>query len=358
MYGNYDKSMWHKEEKRAEFCRQWLTDQGAEGVFIDEAQNVIYPYQCGENRPVAIFMAHIDTVFPDMEPMELEERDGKLFSPGVGDDTANVAILLMVARYLATYQPKSKCGIVIAANSCEEGLGNLKGSRALVERYRKRLLQVVSFDCYMDEITNCAVGSIRYRIEIKTEGGHSYSNFGNKNAIEFMAKLIECLYEYKIPEDGSKTTYNVGVIHGGTSVNTIAQQAEMLYEFRSDNYDSMLKIKEYFEKVIEEFRHMGIEVSVEVVGERPCGKKDVNDPAQKKLEEFCRSVVAARSGIIPDLNAASTDCNIPLSMGIPAVTVGLCMGGQAHTRQEWIELKSLEPGFVIAADLILNCCEK
>lgn len=347
----------HKEEKRAEFCKKWLTDQGAEGVFIDEALNVIYPYQYAKDRPVAIFMAHTDTVFPDMEPMGVEEKDGKLFSPGVGDDTANVAVLLMMARYLAIHKPKAKYGIVISANSCEEGLGNLKGSRALVERYKKQLLQVVSFDGYTSEICNCAVGSIRYRIEMKTEGGHSYFDFGNKNAIEYLARMIERLYEYQIPEDGSKTTYNVGAIQGGTSVNTIAQQAEMLYEFRSDNRESIRKVQAYFEKVVKEFQELGIEVSVEIVGERPCGSKGEDNPGQKKLEQFCKKSVETRTGKISGFASASTDCNIPFSLGIPAVTVGVCTGGKAHTRQEWIEIDSLGAGFAIAADMILDCCE-
>ncbi|MGN6715363.1 M20/M25/M40 family metallo-hydrolase [Anaerocolumna jejuensis] len=348
----------HKEEKRAEFCKKWLEEQGAEGVFIDEALNVIYPYECGEERPVVIFMAHMDTVFPDLEPMGIKEEDGKLFSPGVGDDTANVAILLMMGRFLAANRPKSTCGIVICANSCEEGLGNLKGSKALVKRYKERLLQVVSFDGYTNEICNCAVGSMRYRIEIKTKGGHSYFDFGNKNAIVSLAELAEHLYEYQVPEDGSKTTYNVGMIQGGTSVNSIAQQAEMLYEIRSDNRASMQQVQAYFEKMIEEYRQSGIQVAVEVVGERPCGNKGEDNIDQKKLEQLCKKIIDSRSGRETGFTSASTDCNIPFSYGIPAVTIGLCLGGSAHTKQEWIFIDSLRPGFAIAADLILNYCEQ
>ncbi len=348
----------HKEEKRAEFCKKWLEEQGAEGVFIDEAYNVIYPYQVEQERLVALFMAHTDTVFPDLEPMGIEEMDGKLFSPGVGDDTANVAALLVMGRYLAKYRPQMKHGIVLAANSCEEGLGNLKGARALVERYKDRLAQVVSFDGYMDEICNCAVGSVRYRIEIKTEGGHSYFDFGNRNAIEAMARLVTRLYEYQIPQDLSNTTYNVGTIQGGTSVNTIAQQAEMLYEFRSDDRESLHKVQQYFEKVVEEFCGQGVELSVETVGERPCGSKGWRHPDQKELEEFCKARAEKRTGMAVGFIAASTDSNIPFSCGIPAVTVGLCLGGKAHTRQEWISLDSLRPGLALAADMVLKFCEE
>lgn len=342
----------HHEERRAAFIKDWLEKQGAEGVFIDEAKNVIYPYHYEDGQTTALFMAHTDTVFPDMEPMGVREEEDKMFSPGVGDDTANVAILLMMAKYIATHKPETKGNLILAANSCEEGLGNLKGSRALVERYRDSLAQVVSFDGYIDEVCSCAVGSTRYKVEIKTEGGHSYFDFGNKNALAELSEMIHELYRYKVPDDGSKTTYNDGMIKGGTSVNTIAQQAEMLYEFRSDNLDSMELVRKNFENVVEEFRKKGLQVNVEIMGERPCGRKNSDNPAQKELSFKCRDIIAAHHIRVPGFTSASTDCNIPFFLGIPAATIGLCLGGKAHTRQEWIYTESLKTGFAIAADLI------
>ncbi|MDO5425408.1 MAG: M20/M25/M40 family metallo-hydrolase [Eubacteriales bacterium] len=342
----------HYEERRAAFIKEWLENQGAKGVFIDEAKNVIYPYRYEEGKPTALFMAHTDTVFPDMESMGVREEGGKMFSPGVGDDTANVAILLLMAKYAAQYQPETKGNLIFAANSCEEGLGNLKGSKALVKRYQDSLAQVVSFDGYIDEVCNCAVGSTRYRVEVKTEGGHSYFNFGNRNALAELAAMIQELYKYQVPQDGSKTTYNVGVVKGGTSVNTIAQQAEMLYEFRSDNLESMALVRENFERVVADFRNKGLEVNVEIMGERPCGRKDAKNPAQEALSNMCRDIIAKHSGRMPGFTSASTDCNIPFSLGIPAATIGLCLGGQAHTREEWIYTDSLKTGFAIAAELI------
>ena len=147
-----------REERRAAFCRDWLTAHGAEGVFIDEALNVVYPYRAAQAADLALFMAHTDTVFPDTEPMALTERDGKMFCPGVGDDTANVALLLLAAAYVAQEKPETDGGLVFALNSCEEGLGNLKGSRALMARYGDRLRAVVSFDGYTEEICGVAVG--------------------------------------------------------------------------------------------------------------------------------------------------------------------------------------------------------
>lgn len=341
-----------REERRAAFCRDWLTAHGAEGVFIDEALNVVYPYRAAQAADLALFMAHTDTVFPDMEPMALTERDGKMFCPGVGDDTANVALLLLAAAYVAQEKPETDGGLVFALNSCEEGLGNLKGSRTLMARYGDRLRAVVSFDGYTEEICGVAVGSRRYRVTVRTEGGHSFANFGNRNAIERLSAVIRKLYAYPLPQNGSRTTFNVGQITGGTSVNTIAQQAEMLYEFRSDDRDSLLDARRYFESVIGAFRAEGLDVETELLGERPCGRRDNADPRQAALLQRCAEAVRRHAGIEPGVCAMSTDCNIPFSLGIPAAAVGLCRGGGAHTREEWIETESLKAGFRIAAELI------
>ncbi len=342
----------HHEEKRAAFCKAWLEAHGAEGVFIDEALNAVYPYHATGEGPLVLFMAHTDTVFPDLTPMTLTERDGKMLCPGVGDDTANVALLLLMAAYVAQAQPETDCGIVFAFNACEEGLGNLKGSRALAARYGARLREVVSFDGGMEEICGAAVGSLRYRVTVRTVGGHSFSAFGNPNAIERLSAVIQKLYAYPLPQNGSHTTFNVGQITGGTSVNTIAQQAEMLYEFRSDDRESLLDARRYFEDVLEAFRADGLDIEAELLGERPCGSRENGDPRQAALLERCKDAVERHTGLKPEIVAMSTDCNIPFSLGIPAATVGLCRGGGAHTREEWIEIESLQAGLRIAASLI------
>ena len=342
----------HHEEKRAAFIKAWLEEQGAEGVFIDEALNVIYPYNVGETGDVCLFMAHTDTVFPDMEPMPLTEHDGKMFCPGVGDDTANVALLMLMAAYIAKEKPQTDAGLVIAFDSCEEGLGNLKGCRALMARYKDRLSEVISFDGGLEELCCAAVGSLRWKVTVRTEGGHSYGAFGNANAIERLSAVIGRLYAYELPKNGSRTTFNVGRIEGGTSVNTIAQEAWMLYEFRSDDYESLMNAKTFFEETVENFRKSGLDIETELLGERPCGRKDNDDPRQSALVERCAESIKKRAGFEPGFHAGSTDCNMPLSMGIPAVTVGLCTGAGAHTREEWIETDSLKIGFGVAADLI------
>ena len=255
----------HHEEKRAEFCKKWLEDAGARGVYIDEALNVVFPWNCEGKDNIVAFLAHTDTVFPDMtEPMPYS-TDGKYaYSPGVGDDTACLVMMLMVAKYIAQNDLKSDRGILIVANACEEGLGNLKGVKQVMQDFAGRVERFYTFDGQYRALVNRCVGSHRYEVTLQTKGGHSFVSFGNRNAICAAAELICALNKCQIPvEEGSKTTFNVGIIQGGTSVNTIAQHAEMLYEYRSDNKNCLAKMQKMFEQTIETFRSMGIEVEVE-----------------------------------------------------------------------------------------------
>ena len=223
----------HQEDARAAFVRDWLEGTGAKGVYIDEAKNVVFPMACDGKDSIPVFMAHTDTVFPDPTPMEPVMAEGRIHCPGVGDDTANLALMLLIIRRLLEEGRTPPKGALFVANSCEEGLGNLKGCRKIMEDYKGRVACLTSFDGGLESYVDYAVGSKRYRVVVTTEGGHSYGSFGNRNAIQHMASLIETLYTLKVPR-GGKSTYNVGVIQGGTSVNTIAQRCEMLFEYRSD----------------------------------------------------------------------------------------------------------------------------
>ena len=340
----------HHEDARAEFCRDWLRANGAVEAYIDEAKNVVCPVCCDGAERISVLMAHMDTVFPDMEPMQLREEDGRLYCPGAGDDTANLAVMLMCAKYVlqSGLGPKDGRGFLFVCNSCEEGLGNLEGSRKIIEEYGERTAELVSFDGYWGGIVNAAVGSERYEVEVITEGGHSYSRFGNRNAIAVLASMISTLYDMKPPE-GGRTTYNVGMISGGTSVNTIAAQASMLYEYRSDCVESIDKMRRFFEGVVEAYRGMGVEINVRLLGRRPCAE-GVDDAAQQELSRRAEKVICACTGLESvSLHAGSTDCNSSLAVGIPSVSFGVCLGDGAHTRGEWIELESLRLGLKLGA---------
>ena len=343
----------HLEKRRAEFCREWLERNGAQGVYVDDALNVIWPIGVTDDNSLVVFAAHSDVVFPDMEELPLEIRDGKIFCPGIGDDTASVVALMMAAKFLAKqgFQPKDR-GVLLVINSAEEGLGNLKGTRKLFETFGHRVEEFITFDGGNCRCVNRAVGSKRYRIEIDTEGGHSYGAFGNRNAIAYLASLIDTLYTIKVPE-GGKTTYNVGTISGGTSVNTIAQHAEMLYEFRSDCRESLMIMERHLDAAIECYRAKGIQVMVTLVGDRPCSG-EVDEGKMQELMDRASAATARYYDSELTFGSGSTDCNVPLSMGIPAICVGCYQGFGAHTREEYVLIDSLLPGMKFALDLILQ----
>ena len=342
------------EEKRAQYVCEWFHKNGAPQAFIDEALSVVCPIGVTEANPVTVFMAHLDVVFPDTEPLPLKVQDGRMCCPGIGDDTANLAALLLAAKYVLEHrlQPVDGKGFVFVANAGEEGLGNLKGSRKICESYAGRIAEFCSFDGYFDGLVRDAVGSERYRVEVCTEGGHSFGCFGNRNAIAYLSSMIDTLYELKPPVTKTRTTYNVGTIRGGTSVNTIAQQAEMLYEYRSDSAADLDFMRRHFEAVIAAYRAKGITVHTQLLGQRPCSG-DVDPEKLDALSARIGAAIAAYSGVTPAVHAGSTDCNIPLSLGIPAVCVGVVAGAGAHTREEYVCIDSFVKGYRCAFACIL-----
>ena len=341
------------EEKRAVFCRNWLQKQGARGVYLDDALNVIFPVGCTRTNELVVFMAHSDVVFPDTEPLPLKVEEGRIYCPGVGDDTANVVALLMAAKFLAEYGlTPPDYGLLIVINSGEEGLGNLKGCRKIMEVFGDRIREFITLDDQSFKGVNRAVGSGRFRIEVETGGGHSFNDFGKTNAIAVLASMIAELYQAQVPDRG-KTTYNVGTISGGTSVNTIAQHAEMLYEFRSDEQESLPAMQQHLDRIIREYRSKGVSVTVTPVGERPCGVL-IDSERMEALQERAQKAALRRYGHEISFGSGSTDCNIPLSMGIPAICVGCCRFRGAHTREEYVEAESLHRGLHFLFDLILQ----
>lgn len=343
------------EEKRAAFIKAWLEARGAEGVYIDEALNVVYPHECEGKNSLTVLMAHTDTVFPDMEPFTVTYDGNRMCCPGVGDDTTNLAMLLMDIQYVLENKLHSESGVLFVANAGEEGLGNLKGCRQIMKDYEGRVAELTSFDGSYDGVCNYAVGSKRYHVTLQTEGGHSYGAFGNRNAIHLLSSMIDTLYTLKVPA-GGKSTYNVGTIHGGTSVNTIAQSAEMLFEYRSDVKEHLAMMDDFFHKVIASYQAMDIPVTVELVGDRPC-MGDVDPAKQDALNAKVFSFIKELTGKEAGGHSGSTDCNIPFSLGIPAICFGGYKGHGAHTREEYIELDSLETGFQIVTAHVLSYFE-
>lgn len=338
----------HFEHERAAYCKKWLENAGAKGVYIDEALNVIYPLGCDGSNEITVFVAHTDTVFPDKEPMPYHDDGEKIHCPGVGDDTASLVVLLTMAKYFTENNIVPKKGILFVCNSCEEGLGNLKGTRQLFKDFDGRIARFISFDGgTLHSIADRCVGSHRYEVEVLTEGGHSWGKFGNENAIANLAGIIGKIYDIELPQkDNAKTSFNVGEISGGTSVNTIAQNAKMLCEYRSEDADCLAYMEKKFAEIFEAARSEDVRVVVKRVGERPCGI--VPDEKIEDLRRVLVPIIEATAEKAVRFRSSSTDCNIPLSLGVPAICISVDSHQGSHTREEWLEKKSLIPGLEIA----------
>jgi len=187
------------EDERAKFVKNWLEEAGAEGVIIDEAKNVILPMNCDGKTDLTVFAAHTDTVFPAETELKFTKDEKNFYCPGVGDDTACLAMMMMVIKYLLQKKLRPEGGVLFVANACEEGLGNLKGTRRLFEDYKGRIAKFYTFDGRYVYTNDHCVGSHRYMIECTTEGGHSFNAFGNANAIATLSRLIADLYTVQVP---------------------------------------------------------------------------------------------------------------------------------------------------------------
>lgn len=339
------------EKKRATFCLNWLQSIGA-NAYMDNVNNVICPINGENNETLIIIMAHNDIAFPDIQNIQVKQVDNKLFAPGIGDDTANMVNMLMTIQYIIKMRLQPKYQILFVINSGEEGLGNSMGCRQIIEEYHSKIKEFISLDGYLNECTYCAVGSKRYQIDVKTHGGHSYVNFGQENAIAWIAKIITQLNQISLPTE-AKTTFNFGKIEGGSAINVIANHASVTYEFRSSSQQCLNIMEQSFQKIINNINDKHIDIQIKVLGERP-GNGPLSQEKMRKFTSRNLNIIQHfyKKNII--LCENSTDSNIPLSYGICANTIGTIIGGDAHTYHEWIDINSIPIGFQVAMALILQ----
>jgi acetylornithine deacetylase/succinyl-diaminopimelate desuccinylase-like protein len=221
------------------------------------------------------------------------------------------------------------------------------GVKEIFKKYEGRVKQFVTIDSNIGSVVNMSVGSHRYEVIAETEGGHSFSKFGNKNAIAALSEVVCEIYKLQVPKkENTITTYNVGNIEGGTSVNTIAQKASMLCEYRSNDRECLAIMKAEFERIFAAADTEETKLTVNLIGNRPC-KGEVDPEAEAALIDAYRQAVKAVTGEDIVLRMASTDANIPMSLGIPAIDVGSYIGAGAHRREEYIEKAFLVPGLEI-----------
>ncbi len=342
-----------QEDLRAEACLAYMKEYGFDNAYIDEAKNVVCSFGNIDESCVA-FLAHTDVVFPDTTPLPLKEDEEMIYCPGVGDDTACVVAMLVCRKYLKEHNIQPKQGLLFVANSGEEGLGNLKGCRQIFKDFGDRIKRMYAIDNWNHAITNRSVGSHRYRVTAKTVGGHSFSDFGNPNSIVVLAGIVQDIYSITVPtKPDSHTTYNVGTIQGGTSVNTIAQEATMLVEYRSDDVDCLETMEKYYNDIFAKWKAICPNLEVERVGERPC-MKGMDEQALAEMTTYAAQAQERYTGVPARIQPGSTDCNIPHSLGIPSLCFSIYEGDGLHTREEWLRKESLIPGLATTMDIIMK----
>ena len=314
-----------KEEVRAADYLKRMQALGFKDARIDKEGNVIAVRRGSGNGPKLVVSAHLDTVFPEGTDVTVKERDGKLYAPGIGDDTRGLAEVLSLVRTLNATGIKTVGDIWFVGTVGEEGLGDLRGVKALF-RDNKDIDGFISIDGGSPErVTFLAVGSHRHRVTFKGPGGHSFGAFGRPSAIHAMGRAIAKIADVQVPKQ-PKTTFTVGTVDGGTSVNAIAGLAVMELDMRSAENAPLLEVeakimKAIKEAVAEENARWGtnaITVDIKLVGDRPAGVQPPNSP-------IVHAAVMAVSavGMKPVLDQpSSTDSNLPISLGIPAVTIG------------------------------------
>jgi acetylornithine deacetylase/succinyl-diaminopimelate desuccinylase-like protein len=334
-----------KEERRARAYLAMLQQHGLSDVERDEEGNVMGVRRGTGGGPMLAVLAHLDTVFPEGTDVKVRRDGSRLMAPGIGDDTRALALMLSVIRAMSAAKVETRSDILFVGNVGEEGEGDLRGVKYLLRKgkYKDRIKQFLAIDGgEQGAITRGGVGSKRYRVTFKGPGGHSYGAFGLVNPAYAMAAAIARFSDVPVPSS-PKTTFNVGVVAGGTSVNSIPSKVSMDVDIRSESCGELAKVDAAFlsivkgavadENRVRSVREGRIEADPKVIGERPCGETPMDAPILTTT-----AAVVQAFGLKPSYGISSTDSNIPMSMGIPALTIGRGAGGRAHSPDEWTDI--------------------
>ena len=336
------------EGKRAVWMCDVFNARGLQDVQMDATGNVYARIPGGSDRPLVV-SAHLDTVHPLTTDLSLQITPSRISGPGIGDNALGLAGLLAISEMFKDLPNHLPGDIWLAANVCEEGLGDLRGAQALVNRFSdlpKAYLFLEGMG--LGRIFHRGLGVIRYRITLNTPGGHSWANFGTPSAIHEMARLIQQITNLTLPSH-PRTTYNIGVIHGGTSINTIASEASIELDLRSESANNLSNLQKRVLQIVDRFQAGDVTTTAEMIGMRPAGEIGADHPLVLLTARCYEELgVQAQTGI------ASTDANIALSRRFPAVCIGLTEGARAHTAEEYIELAPLTCGLTALRELILR----
>ena len=327
------------ESKRGAFIYERFIQENLKDVEIDEIGNVLGRLPGSGSALPIIVSAHLDTVFPSGTDLGYERLAEKVAGPGIGDNAVGLAGLFGLLWELDQQQVILNSDLWLVANVGEEGLGDLRGMREIVNRFAGQIRAYIILEgMALGQVYHRGLGVRRFRITVNTSGGHSWVDYGKPSAVHELVRIVTRLLAIQIPE-GPRTTMNVGVISGGTSVNTIAAEASLDLDLRSEDVATLDELVNSVEGIFQESQSPDVRVSVELIGQRPVGEISQNHPLIALAVQGLEVV-----GIQPRLNIGSTDANIPLSLGYPAICLGLTTGNGAHTVNEYINSPPLELG--------------
>jgi tripeptide aminopeptidase len=334
------------EANRARAFLAMAEAHGLRNLEIDAEGNVTGLRPGAGNGPLICIAAHLDTVFPPGTDLTVRRDGTRLYAPGIGDDTRSLAVLLAWLRAMDAAGVQTRADLLFVADVGEEGPGDLRGMRHLFQKgpYKDRISAFITVDSPdMDRIAIRGVGSKRYRITFKGPGGHSYGAFGLVNPMYAMADAITRLGRIPVPSS-PKTTYSASVTGGGTSINSIPDGVWTEFDLRSESPDELTKLEAIFlnligksvdlENATRSTQNGPIAAEILKIGDRPAGRTD-------ETSELVRAAHAAITahGFQPGFETSSTDANIPMSLGIPAIMIGSGgTGGRAHSLEEWIDV--------------------
>jgi tripeptide aminopeptidase len=342
-----------KERERGHYIAARFAELGLADAHIDSAGNVIGFYRGESEEPLLALSAHIDTVFPEGTDVRVRRVGSRLCAPGIADDAAGLAALIGLIQILNSAEIRLRGSIAFVATVGEEGEGDLRGARHLFSegRLAGRVSAFVSFDgTTVEFITHQALGSRRYRVTFKGPGGHSWGDFGVVNPVHALGRVVARLADYRAPQE-PRTTYNIGRVEGGESVNVIPRSASMDVDLRSVSDLELSRLEEFLLASVDratrdENAARGASVNklqaeLTMIGNRPSGETPRESPLVRLAIEASRAM-----GVTPILNRASTDSNIPISLGIPAITIGAGgVSGDSHRLSEWYDPVGREIGY-------------
>ncbi len=337
------------ESRRGAALKELFASSGLQ-VRVDKIGNVIGERGGSNTKSVILISAHLDTVFPPDTDVHVKRTGARIYVPGISDNGAGLAALVGLARALSESRVRTEKTIVLAGDVGEEGEGNLRGIRALIDAYGSRLAAVIALDGpSTDHITTQAIASQRWEVTITGPGGHSWSDFGVPNPITAISRGIVRFSSISLP-DNPRSTYNFGVIDGGTSVNSIPSRAVAKVDLRSEDERELTRLERSLREAMQsgmndeisatQSARDALQISFRSLGIRPAGKLPDDSPLLATIRSVDRFL-----GNRSRLERSSTDANIPLSLGIPAVAIGGGgKGGGSHTLDEWYDPTGRELG--------------